>query len=490
MTIRERINQISFGQQVRENLTTLREEIKEEARRRELAMALGGDFRPLLVLLHHEDPKVRKNAALLLGEMESEDVLGALISAWQEETTLYVRPSYIKAMQKLSCRRYLGELKAGLERLDQEEPSEENVKHVQEERKALLEIINRYEKHQKHVFNGYSIIDDVILLTNREHREVTAGQIKEGKITMMGGGLRVRGGNLEEILSIRTWQEWLIPLPGARPLAGTAAQIGRELFKLEIGEFLDRIHEGDGPFQYRLEIKSQESIQRKGNLIRSICSILDSYSEGKLRNNSSDYETEIRLTQRKDGSYVPMLKLFTLEDKRFSYRKETTASSMAPVNAATIMQLAMPYLKEGAQVLDPFCGTGTLLIERRLALNTGDLYGVDTNGEAIEKARVNAGIIGLPIHYINRSFLDFEHEYLFDEIVSDLPGDTEDNLYARIPAKAASLLKDGSILVLYTVNPDRLTEAMKADPRYQLQNSWIINERLGTKAFVWRCQKS
>ena len=154
MTIRDRIDQIGKGEQIRENLTALREEIRDEARCRELAVALGGDFRPFTRLLSSEDPKVRKSAALVLGEMESEDVIGPLMKAWQSETTLYVRSSYIKALHKLSCRAWLGDLKEGLSRLDREEPSEENIKHIQEERQALLDIISRYEKHSRHVFKG------------------------------------------------------------------------------------------------------------------------------------------------------------------------------------------------------------------------------------------------------------------------------------------------------------------------------------------------
>lgn len=37
---------------------------------------------------------------------------------------------------------------------------------------------------------------------------------------------------------------------------------------------------------------------------------------------------------------------------------------MHPSLAALIMELAAPYLKENAQIIDPFCGVGTMLIER------------------------------------------------------------------------------------------------------------------------------
>ena len=66
------------------------------------------------------------------------------------------------------------------------------------------------------------------------------------------------------------------------------------------------------------------------------------------------------------------------------------AASIAPVNAALAVELARPYLRENGQVLDPFCGVGTMLTERAKALPAHDLYGVDIYRDAIEKARRNA----------------------------------------------------------------------------------------------------
>lgn len=89
---------------------------------------------------------------------------------------------------------------------------------------------------------------------------------------------------------------------------------------------------------------------------------------------------------------------------------------------ALILELSREWLTKGAQVLDPFCGVGTMLVERTKILPADPLYGVDVYGEAIEKGRENAELAGIPIHFINRDILDFTHDYLFDEIISDMPG--------------------------------------------------------------------
>lgn len=133
------------------------------------------------------------------------------------------------------------------------------------------------------------------------------------------------------------------------------------------------------------------------------------------------------------------------------------ASSIHPANAALLMRLLKPYLKEHAQVLDPFCGVGTMLVERQRLMAANPLYGIDIYPEAIEKARENAEAAKVRINFINRDFLDFRHEYLFDEIITNMPGVTRTKgveeiteLYERFFRKVPEVLKkDGASGSLY-----------------------------------------
>ena len=83
--VREYYEKICAGEQVRTNLIALRDSLKEERTRREFAYLLGGDFETLTELLKNDDPKVRKNAALILGKMESEDLLLMPISQKRQD---------------------------------------------------------------------------------------------------------------------------------------------------------------------------------------------------------------------------------------------------------------------------------------------------------------------------------------------------------------------------------------------------------------------
>lgn len=106
-----RYEQIRLGKNIRANLIELKQEIREEAKKRRLAYETGGDYSVFFGLLKNEDPKVRKNAALILGEMECEDAAEPLFEAYQKEETLFVRSAYLKALEAYDCGNMVPELK-------------------------------------------------------------------------------------------------------------------------------------------------------------------------------------------------------------------------------------------------------------------------------------------------------------------------------------------------------------------------------------------
>ena len=75
--IKELFNTLVRGEKQRETLSKLRSMIKEEASLAELK-ALAGDGAEIISLLSHEDAKTRKNAALLLGDLQLQSALNDL----------------------------------------------------------------------------------------------------------------------------------------------------------------------------------------------------------------------------------------------------------------------------------------------------------------------------------------------------------------------------------------------------------------------------
>ena len=170
---------VSTGTELRAGLIEMKNLLKEEKNRRELAYQLGGDFKILTRCLSDEDPKVRKNAALVLGAMESDDLVPVLLNAYKKEDTLFVKSAYLKALFDLDYEEELPYLKERLQELDETPVTEENQKHLREEAGILQQLISQKEKHKKHTFDGFDHQVEVILLTNREQREATRNQLKE-----------------------------------------------------------------------------------------------------------------------------------------------------------------------------------------------------------------------------------------------------------------------------------------------------------------------
>ena len=493
--VREYYEKICSGQEVRASLIGLRDALKDEKNKRAFAYLLGGEFDQLSALLKHEDPKVRRNAALILGKMESEDLLPVLFDAYEKEETRFIRADYLKAISEMDYSGLVKRLERRLEQLRGMEVFIEDRKHVSEEMRMLQAMVMKYRKVRPHKFKRLKAEADVILVTNRCQREVTARQIETGKVAYLAGGIRVRGGRVKELLAIRTWSEMLFPVELDPLPMGEPENCGEKLAQA-VGSMLFGMHEGEAPFVFRIELKSRLEQDKKGAYIRKISDAMERASGGNLVNSVADYEVEVRLLERKDGTLVPMLKLFTIPDKRFAYRREVVASSMTPVNAALTVQLAKPYLKESAQILDPFCGVGTLLIERNFAVKAGTMYGIDIYGDAIDKARNNTDRAGCLINYINKDFFGFEHGYLFDEVITDMPQVTASKskaeirmLYQDFFAQVGRYLKEEAMLILYVTDPQFLTEAIRGRKEYRVLEKYVINEKNGTTVFVVQQKK-
>ncbi|MDO4522577.1 MAG: methyltransferase domain-containing protein [Eubacteriales bacterium] len=482
--------------EIRQNLIALKNEIRDGLQKKTLAYTLAGDFSVFTDLLEHPDPKVRKNAALILGEMECDDLAELLWNAYQKEETLFIRADYLKALSHLDCSDYVESMKQALERLMGKAVLPEEEKHVRQECTALKNILLTYDRPQKHKFIGNDRKLEVILMTNRNHREVTRRQLGEIPVKYLAGGLRFTTEKLEDLWKIRTYSEMLFPLNGCSMLSGSPDHMAQQLLDGGIMRFLQELHAGHPPFYFRLELKSPMRLEQKADILKKLSIALEKQSGRKLVNTTSGYEFEIRLVANREGGFVPLLKLYTIADHRFAYRKNALATSIAPVNAALIMQLAGEYLKEYAQVLDPFCGAGTMLIERNRYGKVRSMYGLDILEEAVQYAWENTQAARLEANYIQRDFFDFRHEYPFDEIVTNLPvvGKTRDieqvsGMYERFFERAPLILKPEAIIVAYTSLPDILRRAAKKYKGYSLQQEYCLNDRDGSSVLIYRYQR-
>lgn len=488
--IKDIIQDIKSGQNVRQNLILIKEELKEGAKKHAFLYHLNKEYEILTDLLHNEDAKIRKNTALVLGQLGVPEFLEHIYSAYQKEEQHFVKSSYLIAMKEFDYKKYLSQLKERFMTLSQIVVEENNKKHIQEELRALTTLIIKMEGIKQHKFNGYNKPSKVILLTNRNYKSITLEQVKQNKAKEFNAGIIINSHDLNELLPIRTYQELLFMLDDVTTCSNDPLVAAKEIAGSHLLAFLTDRHEGKPPFYFRIELKSKMDLSKKSVFTKKLAGELEHHTNRQLINSTSNYEFEIRLIENKNGQFNVLVKLFTLKDERYSYRKHVIATSIQPVNAALTVSLAKEYLKEEAQILDPFCGVGTMLIERHKFMKANTIYGLDIYEDAITKARENTLNAGIIAHYINRNFFDFKHEYLFDEIITNMPtvsGRKDDKeifeLYQRFFLKAKEVLKEEGLIILYSHNKDFVKRCM--DKRwYKLEKEFELSKKEGCYLFI------
>lgn len=313
-----------------------------------------------------------------------------------------------------------------------------------------------------------------------------------GKKKVLKSGVRTIVPDFETVMKIRTIQELLFVIhtqTEGNVLSADPETLAAQLAESDLMQILAETHKGDVPFCFRIGVSGAMSLEERSIFSKRVATAIEGAFERNLINSTSHYEVELRLLQHREGGFVPLLKLYTLPDHRFDYRRYYVAASMKPMMAAGLMALAKPYLKEYAQILDPFCGVGTLLMERRFAVPARNAYGIDTFGEAIEKARVNSKIAGMQTNYINRDYFDFVHDYKFDEIVTDLPAGNLskpelDDLYRRFFEKSDEVLAEDGRMIFFSREMGLVKKQLRLHPQFRLAQEFCIQEKNGSYLFI------
>lgn len=496
--IKQCYKEIQEKNDVRQNLSNLRKEIKDEEEKEKFIELLDGEYETLLTLLQHEDAKTRKNDALLMGDLGFQEFLEPLYQAYCKEEQLFIKSAYLQAMKQMDYRNYIDIFKNKMTKLSQIELNDSNRKHITEEMRILSDLLVTIEGVKMHPFIGSHVMSDIMLMTNRRHIDVTLQQLKEiltldtSKAKMMNAGIRITENCLDKILPIRTYQELLFLVNGMKTCEMNPEAAARTIVESRLMDFLETRHRGKAPFYFRVELKSKMPLDRKSIFTKKLSAQIEQLSNRALINTTSQYEFEIRLIENKEGKCNVLVKLFTIPDERFSYRREVVPTSMKPTNAALLVALAKEYMIEDARVLDPFCGVGTMLIERQKVVPANTSYGIDIMPAAIEGARINTDASGQIIHYINKNYFDFTHEYLFDEIFTNMPfaigHKTEDEIYEiyeQFFEKTATHLEQNGTIIMYTHNREYVRKLAPKNA-YQIIREIEINIREETFLIIMK----
>ena len=477
------LKQLEAKENLRSNLSELRQLIKEEHHRTKLVSWVEENEALLFGFLSEEDAKTRKNAALLLGDLGCQKALEALYQAYQCEGTLFVKSSYLQAMEQLDASEKFAELKVKLEALLAMDVEPENKKHVDEEIRALRKIVIKQEGIVHHTPDIKGKDVRVILLTNRTQRETVRRMVTCGTASVHPLGVEVRTDNLKELMKIRTFRDMVFPLDIEGFLPADPVEAAKAIWESDVLGLLNNLHKEKGQYYFRIECKNAMTLEERSTFTKKMANELESLSKGQLINSTSDYEVELRLIANKDGELFPSLKLSTIKKRRFTYRKNAIAASIHPSTAALIVELAKDYLKEDAQIIDPFCGVGTMLIERNKKVPAREMYGIDIFGDAIAYARENTQLAGMRVNYIHRDFRDFKHDYLFNEIITNMPirgkktKQEMDTFYGEFFEKAKEILTNDAVVVMYTNEIGFVKKQLRLHKEFSLQQETCLQPK-------------
>ena len=120
----------------------------------------------------------------------------------------------------------------------------------------------------------------MILVTHRDYREATLGQISEGQCVLLKAGVKVLGGNPEALMKLRTFRELLFCLDTAKEISREQAEEG--LAASNLLPLLRELHQGEGPFYFRIECRSRMTLEERSAFTKKLAARLEVLTGGQL----------------------------------------------------------------------------------------------------------------------------------------------------------------------------------------------------------------
>ena len=273
--MREVIEELLKQENTRQNLSRLRSLIKEQECKEQVYELLKEHEDLLISFLASEDAKTRKNAALLIGDLQISQLAYALFKAYESENTRFVKSSYLTALLQLDIPQLVSELTEHKKLLEQTEITEENRKHVDEELREINKILIKYNGIKQHTPILEGVRAELLLTTNKLHREIVRRQlpVKETKLHPLG--VIVKTDNIRLIMKVRTYRQMYFMINAEGLLSGNEREMAAQLWKSDMYDIIRRMHREQGPFYYRIESSADGEFQSR------LSATLDRLSGGK-----------------------------------------------------------------------------------------------------------------------------------------------------------------------------------------------------------------
>jgi predicted RNA methylase len=403
-----------------------------------------------MATLNDESPQGRRIAAIALGKRGGAGAVAALRDALAREELAWVRASMILALGKLGG----DEARVVLDGI--EARSEGEAEALRKARDRVSGPAVGFAWHgDTPMFASVPVgLEDVAI-----GEAGNATFVRRGTIALAS---RPRG--LRCIYDLR----FLIA-------EGSAGAFAETMRKAEV-RWRERINSASDVLPYRFSLENVRVAKQEFNDLLRLAR--ETFSPQGLIDSPSSYAAMLRIEADADATRIWLVPTFEA-DTRFAYRVSDVGASINPVVGACLARLVRRG--DRSVVVDPTCGSGTLLVERAL-LDAGTmLSGIDISPTAIRAATGNVIAAGLAARIAVREGDGGDAAAWpdrCDEVLANLPFGmrTEDRnldgLYRRIVGNIARTLTPGGRALLYTTHAKTVIALLRRTAKLK-----VIEER-------------
>ena len=420
--------------------------------------------------LHDPSPQARRVAAIALGKRGGEGSVAALRAALDTEEVGWVRPSMILALGKIGG----DEARAALAEI--EARSESEAEALRKARDRVSGPATGFTwRAVANVFGSVPIgLEDVAIAEARE-QGIEASLVRRGTIA-----LSKRSAALRCVYDVRI----LIA-------EGTAGAFGETVRNAEV-RWRDWITSASDVLPYRFSLENVRITKQEFNDLLRLAR--ETFSQQGLTDSPSSYAAMLRVEADDDATRIWLVPTFEADD-RFAYRVADVGASINPVVGACLARLVRRG--DAGMVVDPTCGSATLLIERAMLDRGTMLAGIDISPTAIRAAAGNVIAAGLAARIAARPGDGGDPTTWPDrceEVLANLPFGlrTEDRnldgLYRRIVGNIARTLAPGGRALLYTAHAKTLVALLRRTTKLKVTGERRV-ESGGLQVGVWLLER-
>lgn len=422
------------------------------------------------------DVKARRRLAVALGKLGDSKHTLQLLSAYDAEDHRFVKASIALALGELGFREWT-------ESMQQESKGEgplaealrKAIRHTRTKR--MHQQVSSLPPLGTYLLRCYPGAEELVL------RELAMHQLS-ANCCDDPGFLRIKAeteAEMKVIANLRTITHYGKAEKMPRHTNRWPAALGHLVIELQ-----ERYNLPDAQ-SYRLSLPRQETKLAAKKLLRSCCNSMERQS--RWENSASNYEVLLEVVETARGRRELMWHHAQWQKAERDAERKVIAAAIHPSLAAALCLLATDFQKPESQapMIDPCCGSGTILTEWHGLFPELPAQGYDLDHQALKIAKQNtSGIQTLQVGRGNMTKLPME-DGSARCIIANLPfgvrvkHGSNRKLYSGFAREALRVVQPGGTIVAYTADYKAFEAAWSDDvaleviTRLKMQGGMVVH---------------